>query len=181
MLLGALLAALCTCATAASLSTREQCDACLTVMEAQQANSNRRSLRPCQAIWKEVGTNKPAAEIDGKFVLTADIKHQIEHLCNSTLYLQRYSTQMQAAHRCCAVSAASGGLQAADQQRTVQDLQSFPESTAGASTWARLVQGGSSPKLLMDRKWRACHQWCTFNRTALQYYRYARCREVFRD
>lgn len=35
-------------------------------------------------------------------------------------------------------------------------------------------QGGEAPKLLMNRKWQACHQWCFFNKTTnIQYYGYS--------
>merc|ERR1711934_217331 len=80
------LAWLCACCAALTLSKREKCDACLTLMEAQQA------------VWAEHGAQNPRQANAKKFQLDRQLRDRIAGLCNSTLYLTHYSDAMQ--HGC---------------------------------------------------------------------------------
>merc|ERR1711934_927880 len=101
-----------------------------------------------QVLWEKYAEAHPAEVRKGRFTLTDEMDKSIIGMCDGKRY-KRYSQAMQA------------GCQQLTSNIKMKVVKPF-------------LQGGESPKLLMNRKWHACHQWCFFNKTTnIQYYQYS--------
>jgi len=101
-----------------------------------------------QILWEKFAKENPAASRKGRFILTDEMDANIVGMCEGKRY-QRYSPAMRE------------GCQQLTKNVKMKVVKPF-------------LQGGEAPKLLMNRKWHACHQWCFFNKTTnIQYYQYS--------
>jgi len=115
----------------------------------EQCDSCLTFMESQQTVWATVGGDDPEAERQKKFQLTDATRANISSLCEGPTYTKRYSEAMK-----------EGCTQLV---QNAMQLVTTP-----------FLQGGSNEKLMMNRKWRGCYQWCKFNQTTnIQYYQYA--------
>jgi len=101
-----------------------------------------------QVMWEEYAAAHPAEVRKGRFTLTDEMDKKIVGMCKGKRY-ERFSKSMQ-----------EGCTQLT--------------SNVKMKVVKPFLQGGEAAKLLMNRKWHACHQWCFFNKTTnIQYYQYS--------
>merc|ERR1711865_890464 len=101
-----------------------------------------------QVMWEQYAKNYPIEQRKGRFVLTPEMDKNITGMCTSERY-SRYAQPI------------AEGCTQLTQNVKMKVVKPF-------------LQGGEAPKLLMNRKWHACHQWCFFNKTTnIQYYQYS--------
>lgn len=101
-----------------------------------------------QVMWEKYAADHPAEVRKGRFKLTDDMDKKILGMCDGKRF-ERYANPIKEGCR----------------QLT---------SNVKMKVVKPFLQGGEAPKLLMNRKWHACHQWCFFNKsTNIQYYQYS--------
>lgn len=101
-----------------------------------------------QVLWEEYAVRNPVQQRKARFVLDDDMDKAIQGMCSGERYT-RYS------------SAVTEGCRQLTENVKMKVVKPF-------------LQGGEAQKLLMNRKWHACHQWCFFNKTTnIQYYQYS--------
>jgi len=101
-----------------------------------------------QVMWVKYAKDNPVEQRKARFTLTDEMDAKIVGMCDTKRY-SRYSQ-----------SVIEGCHQMVNNVK-MKIVKPF-------------LQGGEAPKLLMNRKWHACHQWCFFNKTTnIQYYAYS--------
>merc|ERR1711907_213398 len=101
-----------------------------------------------QVLWEQYAQANPVEQRKARFKLTDEMDTRITGMCDGERYT-RYS------------------------QPVVEGCRQLVTNVK-MKVVKPFLQGGESAKLLMNRKWHACHQWCFFNKTTnIQYYQYS--------
>lgn len=101
-----------------------------------------------QVLWESYAKDHELEVRKGRFTLTDEMEKKITGMCDGKRF-ERYSLAMRE------------GCRQLTKNVKMKVIKPF-------------LQGGEHHKLLMNRKWHACHQWCFFNKTTnIQYYQYS--------